>query len=123
MGYSQLYQLKENTLSNGLIAHYPFNGNANDISGNNYHGTVVGTTPTTNRFGIVNSAYSFDGVNNYIQVLRNWSIINSNFSISIWFNKLNQATTSSLFIFQNYPYTVYDFRIYIINTIRILRNH
>ena len=28
--------------TNGLVAYYPFNGNANDASGNGNHGTVNG---------------------------------------------------------------------------------
>src|SRR5262245_58673818 len=51
---------------NGLVAWYPFTGNANDSSGNGYHGTVLGPTLTTDRFGNANSAYNFDGNTNYI---------------------------------------------------------
>ena len=29
-------------ISSGLVVHYPFDGNANDISGNDYHGKVYG---------------------------------------------------------------------------------
>jgi hypothetical protein len=54
--------------SDGLIAYYPFNGNANDESGNGYHGTVVGATLTRDRMGNENSAYSFNGTDNYISV-------------------------------------------------------
>lgn len=46
-------------LNDGLIAYYPFNGNANDESGNNYNGTVNGPTLTADRFGNPNKAYSF----------------------------------------------------------------
>ena len=53
-------------IANGLIAYYPFSGNANDMSGNGHNGTVVGATLTTDRFGNINSAYSFNGINNYI---------------------------------------------------------
>jgi hypothetical protein len=46
----------------GPVAYYPFNGNANDESGNDKHGTVVGSaTPTTDRFGRQNRALGFDG--------------------------------------------------------------
>ncbi|MEZ4577796.1 MAG: hypothetical protein R2861_04795 [Desulfobacterales bacterium] len=45
----------------GLVAYWPFNGNANDASGNANHGTTHGTVPTTDRFGIANSAYLFAG--------------------------------------------------------------
>lgn len=56
--------------SNGLVAYYPFNGNATDVSGNNHNGTVVNAIPDTDRFGNLNSAYRFDGNNGterYIQ--------------------------------------------------------
>jgi len=52
----------------GLVAYYPFSGNANDTSGNGYDGTVYGATLTTDRFGNSNSAYSFDGSENYISI-------------------------------------------------------
>lgn len=50
----------------GLLAYYPFSGNANDVSGNNHHGTVFNATLTTDRFGNTNSAYYFDGDGDYI---------------------------------------------------------
>ena len=46
-------------LSNGLVGYWPFNGNANDESGNGNDGTVNGATLTTDRFGNSNSAYEF----------------------------------------------------------------
>lgn len=52
--------------SDGLVAYYPFNGNANDKSGNGYHGTVYGATLTADRSGNENSSYNFDGVDDYI---------------------------------------------------------
>ncbi|MFP5471227.1 MAG: hypothetical protein ACLGGV_06495 [Bacteroidia bacterium] len=55
-------------LSNGLLLHYDFNGNANDISGNNMHATVYGATLTTDKDGNPNSAYYFDGVDDYIEL-------------------------------------------------------
>ena len=56
----------QSTLTDGLIAHYSFNGHANDISSNNCHGQVHGATLTTNRFGNSNSAYFFDGIYDFI---------------------------------------------------------
>jgi len=54
--------------TNGLVGYYPFDNTANDLSGNNNHGTVHDAIPTTNRFGISNKAYGFNGINNYIEV-------------------------------------------------------
>lgn len=56
-------------ITTGLIARYPFDGNANDISGNNNHGALAGpVAATTDRFGLPNRAYSFNGSNTYILV-------------------------------------------------------
>ena len=54
--------------ASGLIAYYPFNANANDESGNGQNGTVFGSILTTDRSGNLNSAYQFDGVDDYIQL-------------------------------------------------------
>lgn len=45
----------------GLVAWYPFNGNANDESSFANSSTVVGATLTSDRFGNANSAYFFNG--------------------------------------------------------------
>ena len=73
------------TLKNGLVAFYPFNGNADDGSGNNNNGMVNGATLTMDRFGNPNSAYSFDGVNDYIDIGKN---VKPPFplSVSVWIN-------------------------------------
>jgi hypothetical protein len=55
-------------LTNGLVAYYPFNGNANDASGNGRNGTVVGATLVMDRFGNATSAYSFASQNDSIVV-------------------------------------------------------
>jgi hypothetical protein len=54
--------------TNGLVGYWPFNGNASDESGNGNNGTVNGATLTTDRFGVANKAYNFDGTNNYISL-------------------------------------------------------
>ncbi len=70
----------------GLVAYYPFNGNANDESGNGNHGTVIGNVElTTDRFGNSNSAYRFFGEPfNYISVPDNETLHLSAFTLSAW---------------------------------------
>lgn len=59
----------QSQFTNGLVAYYPFNGNARDESGNGNDGMpVLGAALTTNRFGAPNSAYRFDGVGSQILV-------------------------------------------------------
>lgn len=55
----------------GLVAYYPFNGNANDSSGNNINGIISGAVSTTDRFGKANSALNFDGIDDYVLVAHN----------------------------------------------------
>ena len=52
--------------TDGLVGWWPFNGNANDESGNNNHGIVNGATLSTDRFGQTNKAYNFNGLTSYI---------------------------------------------------------
>jgi hypothetical protein len=50
-------------------------GNANDESGNGHHGTVHGATLTTDRFGNQDSAYLFDGQDDYIALPDNLDLV------------------------------------------------
>ena len=69
------------------VAKYDFSGNSDDTSGNSFHGIVNGSTLDTDRFGIPNSAYLFDGVDDFISVGHD-SLLNlgiyERFSISLW---------------------------------------
>ncbi|MHB2154192.1 LamG-like jellyroll fold domain-containing protein [Calditrichota bacterium GD2] len=78
---------KSSIPTDGLVAYYPFNGNANDESGNGNDGTVYGATLTTDRFGNENSAYYFDGYNDYIEIPNTDQISPSNaITLSAWIN-------------------------------------
>ena len=81
--------------SDGLVGWWPFNGNANDESASGYNGVVLGASLTTDRFGNLNSAYSFDGIDDYIDLGINPLINNldQNYSISflIFKNDLNSS--------------------------------
>jgi len=83
------------TNSSNLIAYYPYNGNANDESGNNHDGTVNGATLTTDRFGNENSAYSFDGTIKYITVpsKSEWEFGANDVTISVWFKGSAQSSS------------------------------
>jgi hypothetical protein len=80
------------SLTQGLVGYWPFCGNANDDSGNGNHGIVNGATLTTDRFGNVNSAYDFNGTNNFIELVNSTQLDNmSNFSISTWYQVNNTS--------------------------------
>jgi hypothetical protein len=52
----------------GLVGHWDFLGNANDLSTKGYHGAVVGAIPAKDRKGKDNSAFQFNGETDYIQL-------------------------------------------------------
>jgi len=86
-------QVPSNVPTNGLVGYWPFNGNANDESGNGNNGSVNGATLTSDRFGSNNSAYDFDMNGNCygcpgdrIEIPSVSSFNNSNISINAWIN-------------------------------------
>jgi len=81
--------------SNGLIAYYPFSGNANDFSGNGYNMTVTGATLCPDRLGNVNSAYQFNGIDNIISYT-DLLPTDTNFTYSCWI--LSSVTQNALII-------------------------
>lgn len=74
-------------LPNGLMIHYPFTGNANDVSGNNNNGTANGVTLRPDRANTASASYEFDGVNDNITVPNSTSfdVPADRHSISFWF--------------------------------------
>jgi hypothetical protein len=71
--------------SGTLIAHYPYDGGAQDVSGNDLHGDVFGAKLTEDRFGNTSSAYNFDGINDHITV-SNTQLLNftEGITVSCW---------------------------------------
>ncbi|MCF8370155.1 MAG: PKD domain-containing protein [Bacteroidales bacterium] len=90
------------TVDANYLAYYPLNGNANDSSGNGFHGVLSGQTPTSDRFGNLNSALSFNG--NSIQTTFNWSTEitdSSSFHIVVWFKP---AAIQDMYVFGETSY-------------------
>ncbi len=83
MTASVMAQVPSYVPTNGLVGYWPFNGNANDESGNGNNGTVNGATLTTDRFGLANKAYSFDG-GAFISISNSLISNNDNRTISFW---------------------------------------
>jgi hypothetical protein len=82
-------------LTDNLVAYYPFSGNADDQSGNGYDGTVYGATLTSDRFGNPGSAYSFDGIDDYISVDYTNAFQLPEITISVWVQAATDLTSST----------------------------
>ena len=57
----ELLASKSPVPTNGLVGWWPFNGNSNDGSGNNYNGVNVNLTNAEGRSGIKETGYYFNG--------------------------------------------------------------
>ncbi len=91
---------QEVDLKEGLVLYYPFNGNADDASGNNVNGKVFGATLTADRNGNKNSAYRFDGDRDYVEVgsTSDFNFIHdgSDFTISTWVKHNTEVEKSGI---------------------------
>ena len=95
--YQDFSILSDEAPLEGLVAYYPFNGNANDESGNGNHGILSGPKVpnlTTDRFGNPDSAYDFGGFNNYnwIKVPNSESLkFDKEYTMSFWIQQSELA--------------------------------
>ncbi len=87
-------QIPSHIPQNGLTGWWPFNGNADDESGNNDNGEVVNAKLVEDRFGNCNAAYYFDKDNDYIK-LNTQNV--TEYSVSAWLSYFNIGDSSSFF--------------------------
>jgi hypothetical protein len=72
-------------LNQNLVAHYPLDSNANDLSGFALHGTAFGATYATGVYGEANSSIQFDGTSgSYIDCGTDNRGITDTLSISVF---------------------------------------
>lgn len=72
-------------LTTGLVAYYPIDGNAKDSSGNNNDCQVNGASIIQNRLGKPDSAYAFNGSNNYLNCGNSTNLdITQSITLSAW---------------------------------------
>jgi hypothetical protein len=99
-------------LNTGLVAYYPFNGNANDESGNRNNATILnGVTLTTDKNGQSNSAYYLNGINGTNSgIFLPVTLPASDYTMSIWFQiidtvKVGQNSSHTIVCVD--PYTLF----------------
>ena len=103
-------------IEDGLVAHYPFNGDANDVSGNGHHGIEYNGVSYTS--GVIGTAANFDGLNDYIRIPQEPDLnfgINDSYTLSLFIkadpsNLLNTHGASIIEKWENgvgpYPYII-----------------
>lgn len=95
------------SINDSLLLYLPFNGNANDASGNGNNGTVYNATLTTDRTGTANAAYDFNGTDSYIEIPASSSLskiyTSNEVTIAAWINIRNWYNNWNVFaVFEQY---------------------
>lgn len=83
-------------IRNGLTSNYPFNGNAVDLT-KETRADVLGPSLCLDRFDRENSAYQFDGKDDYIEIKKDLNFKNE-FSFCFWINAENSHAEQTLFL-------------------------
>ena len=82
-------------LTNGLVADFPLDGNANDLSGNGNNGTPYAVTAVSDRFGTDGGAYQLNGSNSVISVASLSSNNLTALTLSVWIMPLAAPTIAA----------------------------
>lgn len=82
-----------------LVAHYPFTGNAQDVSGNQLHGQANGALLVPDQNGVPQSAYYFNGGAQHIAVPNN-ALLNfqDGITVSAWFRPYDLPAKESFLL-------------------------
>jgi len=88
------FSVQDSVPATSLLGYYPFNGNANDESGNGHNGIIFGATIANDRFGRCGSAFKFNGIGDYID-LGNSTALNpvNGMTLTAWINVAGGAGT------------------------------
>jgi hypothetical protein len=89
---------------NGMLAYYPFSGNAFDESWNMHDGTIYGAEFRDDRAGRQNQALFFDGTDDIVKLDKMDSFNSSlkSFSVSFWI----KSDTSDVFSYKTIMKTI-----------------
>ncbi len=98
--------------TNNLIAYLPFDGDLSDKSGNGNDGTSYGALSTVS--GKINQGMSFDGIDDYIEVVDSASLdITNNLTMESWFSPtttINSTNSNARIVDkQNAYYLLFDY--------------
>ena len=87
--------------TDGLVAYYPFNGNANDESGNGHNGIFLdGAKLAADKNGVANKACSVNS--GFVQIADNTALNLSSYTLSIWFKAEGVMSAFNCLIGKNY---------------------
>ena len=87
----EVYAIYNDGITNGMVAYYPMDGNANDATVYANHGLSTNITPAVGRCGGTNTGLYFNGTTSFIEIPDAIQIRPDFITISVWFNPTNKA--------------------------------
>jgi hypothetical protein len=109
----------EAQFTDGLVAYYPFHGNALDVTGNGHDGTVNGAVLASDRYGQTNRAYSFTGAYSPDTeiTISNWVAFQfpADFTVCAWINFTGGTESPRIFSTVGYEVGCANERLYFNN--------
>lgn len=104
-------------LENGLLAYYPFNGNTNDESGNDNHGTGINVILASDRFGTADKAYDFNGSNAYVAITSTDSLESptTELTMAAWFYANLNSSFTPILMKSESTSNAFQYRMYVAN--------
>ena len=99
-------QCRHNAGETDLVAYYPFEGSADDLSGNGYDGALNGGVSFAS--GQVGQAAAFDGEDDYVSTGLNIGASGESMTVSGWLKTPTQPIGRNYFAFSNYPDRSHD---------------
>jgi hypothetical protein len=108
-------------LTNGLVAYYPFNGNANDASGSLMNGIASGVTEASDRFGISGRSYGFNGSDAVVTVAPLSSVNLPELTLSAWVKPTVFPSVQGSIInkWAGYSYSLEDYGLMLLSDLRV----
>jgi len=94
-----LVTLAHADLNTGLVAYYPFNGNANDSSVNGQHGVASGVLYVQDPYGVANRAVRFQGSVNSLVLVNPVNFPPGDITVALWVRTTQTGTDRTLISF------------------------
>lgn len=95
-----------------LIVYYPFDGNGNDVSLNQFNATLIGSSEfTVDRFGVTGKCFSFNGQNNYFTINNpgpSFKPTTFPFTVSCWLKIPSNFQGQFLFFKNDFDFEIYS---------------
>src|SRR5689334_10075189 len=115
-----LAQLAQAQLNKGLIAYWPLDGNANDVSGHGHHGTLTWSGGKAPSQSGDSCALAFSGT--LMEVPKSTAFLKDTFSISVWSYLQDWSGAGPAQLFSKKTNAQDDYLLTVMNDVKFMGN-